>query len=240
MSFIFNGTSSDSLGVNVLEKEPYTSSERSVEFVEVHGRDGAIVLDHKRYTDTNTTYTCFVIADGYTDLAQKLEAVRAWLYGANRYCRLVDSYNPNRYRLAMVQGALSPAIIADGQGAQFTVTFRCKPYWYDVNGDIGINIRGGTILTNPSIVDAKPLIEFGGTGTLTITNTLGAKSWIVGIAPTDSSLICDSELMEWHDGTHLLNQYIEGDGFPVLTIGENRIQLDGGMTCNIKPRWRYL
>ena len=87
------------------------------------------------------------------------------------------------------------------------------------------------VLLNPTLQNAKPLIEITGTGTITINDSE------MVLDENTSSVIVDCEMEDAYEGTINRNGNLHvTNGFPVLKAGENTVVVEG---CSIKltPRW---
>ena len=80
-------------------------------------------------------------------------------------------------------------------------------------------------------MDAKPLIEVSGTGTITINDSVLTLDTNTGITTID----CD--MQDAYEGTINRNGNLTVvNGFPVLNSGENEVSVSG-CTINLIPRW---
>lgn len=237
-TFTFNNVSSSSLGVYIQSKNVYSSPKYDVSLVSVPGRDGDLVSPNGRFANVSISYTCFIAAKTIQELADKITAVKNWLYKEpEQYHTLTDTYDNKFKRYAIFNSKLDIAEQVNKIGT-FTVTFSCKPQRYLLTGLVQEEHTSSFSLTNPYTLSAKPYIKIIGSGdiTFTVQNAKGNKVWtMTAIGP---NIECDSEQMIFYRGTELKNDKVTGDGFPELVQGTNTISWTGNVTkVQIIPRW---
>lgn len=225
--FIFAGKSSDEFGCFISGKSTYVKPERDVEFVDIPGRNGQLIIDKKRYK--NTPYSLPLRIQG-TDAKSKADQFSQFLKAQIGYKRLEDDYHPDCYRMAALIGGIEWEPFAN-QAMDTTLQFTLKPQAYLKSGEHQLTISSGTVLLNPTFYEALPLIRVVGTGTLTV----GDQTLTVTAAGTNY-IDLDSELQNAYEGTDNMNSNITGT-LPVLYPGENGITFSGFSSVKITPRW---
>lgn len=232
--FIFNGVSSESMGIRIKSKNVYSAPKYDVTLTVIPGRDGELISPNGRFGNVSVSYTCFLPAKSIAELSDKLTEVKNWLYTEpNKYHDLTDSYDVRFMRKALFNSKLDISDECMKIGV-FTISFSCKPLRYLIFGLTKQTFSGVVVLTNEFNFTAKPYIKINGRGkgTLTINN----KVW--NFETLNGYTECDSELMNYYHDTTLKNDTVTGDGFPELVHGENRIEFGGGITSiEIIPRW---
>lgn len=232
--FIFNGVSSESMGIRIKSKNVYSAPKYDVALTAIPGRDGELISPNGRFGNAGVSYTCFLPARSITELSEKLTKVKNWLYREpDRYHDLTDSYDARFLRKALFNSKLDISDECMKIGV-FTVSFSCKPLRYLISGLTKQVFSGTVVITNEFNFTAKPYIKINGRGkgTLTINNKVWNFETINGYTE------CDSELMNYYHDTTLKNDTVTGDGFPELVHGENRVEFGGGITSiEIIPRW---
>ena len=166
-SFTFNGISARTYGVYVTDVNVFDSAQRQVEYITIPGRNGQFALDHGRFENVTVVYSCAMGADSDTDFADAISDFRNALASAKGYKRLEDEMNPNEYRMAVFSAGITAPTL-NQRTATFDVEFNCKPQRYLTSGETAVSVASGATLTNPTLFDASPLIECGGTGTIDI------------------------------------------------------------------------
>ena len=138
-TFTFNGESSDAYGVLITQNASYNAPERAGEMISIPGRNGAFWQDRGRFENIEVTYHCVVGEGTKADFVSAMSDVRSWLCSPVGYCRLEDDYNPDEYRLAVYKNGLEtdePFVT----GAEFEITFDCKPQRFLKSGEDPITI----------------------------------------------------------------------------------------------------
>lgn len=119
----YNGTKSSDLGVFVTGSGSFDAAEFDVDKYEIPGRNGDLILSNNRYKNIEITYPAF-IPNAFMDKAQN---VRNWLRSSRVYARLEDTYDMDHYRLGIPTGVQSFSPENRNDGANFEMTFDCKP-----------------------------------------------------------------------------------------------------------------
>lgn len=237
-SFTYNGVSSLDMGIRIESKNVFSSPKYDVKFQSIPGRDGDLILPNGRYPNVQVTYSVFLPAKSVSELQAKTTAVKAWLFTEpDRYHELLDTYDTGCFRRAVINTQLDIEDQLNRIGV-FTVSFSCLPYKYLDSGQETITLTSSANLTNPTAFTAKPLIRVTGSGEgrITFRNSTGGLHW--DITGLDGYLDIDSEQMNCYKDVEPKNDCVEGNGFPVLRPGVNRIIFAGDITSvEIKPRW---
>ena len=240
-SFTYNGVSSLDMGLRIESKNVFSAPQYEVKFQSIPGRDGDLILPNGRYSNVQVTYSVFLPAKTLPELQTKLTAVKAWLFTEpDRYHELRDSYDTDTFRRAVINTQLDIEDQLNRIGV-FTVSFSCLPFKYLDSGQETITLTSSSNLSNPTAFTAKPLIRINGSGEgrITFRNTTGGLRW--DLTELDGYMEIDSEQMNCYKGAEPKNDCVEGNGFPVLLPGTNRIIFSGDITSvEIKPRWMTL
>lgn len=229
-SFTFNGMNSREFGIYISGSASYNAPERSIEKIEIPGRNGSLTLDNHRFLNISVTYPAF-IKDKFSFNSA---GARMWLLQNAGYCKLEDSYNTDTYRVARFTGPIDFDMRFLNWGGETNLVFDCMPQRFYYNGDFPIEIGASTTLLNPSGFAALPLITVYGNapGTLTIGTTT------VSILELTDYLTLDCESQNAYKGLQNENQSIAAPAFPALEAGENAIGFSGGIEkIEIIPRW---
>ena len=237
-SFTYNGISSYNLGLKIESKNVFSAPQYDTAFQSIPGRDGDLILPNGRYPNVQVTYSVFLPAKTLAELQEKITAVKAWLYTEpDRYHELRDTYDTGCFRRAVINNALDIEDQLNKIGV-FTVSFSCLPYKYLDSGQEMITLTNSANLTNPTAFTAKPLIRVNGSGEgrITFRNSSDGLRW--NLTELDGYVEIDSEQMNCYKGVEPKNDCVEGNGFPILRPGTNRIIIAGDITSlEIKPRW---
>ena len=163
--FTFDGESSKDYGIYITGSAVYNAPVRDVEMISIPGRNGSFALDRGRFENIEVTYPAGIYAETESDFAQGISDFRNFLASRQGYVELSDDYNLGEYRLAVYKSGLdvSPEQLRAGE---FEITFECKPQRFLTSGETEETIANGGTITNPTLFDARPLLEVWGTGTI--------------------------------------------------------------------------
>ena len=186
--FELDGESSKDYGVYITGEAVYNAPERDVEMISIPGRSGAFALDRGRFENIEVTYPAGIFADNETDFAEAISEFRNYLCSRRGYCRLIDDYNPNEFRMAIYKSGLEvePAQLKAGE---FEIVFDCKPQRFLTEGETPIEVGDGATITNPTRFESSPILEVEGYGSIGINGeTITIEDVDVGMIPvTDAS-----------------------------------------------------
>lgn len=237
-TFTFNGINSLDKGLYVTGSETFNASRRDFEGVPVPGRNGDLLQDNHRYENIEITYPAIIIDDYEVNTTD----IKAWLLSAPGYCRLADTYHPGYYRMGYFEGPIEFETLLLQAGSA-DLTFNCMPQRFLTSGETQIIIpSSGEIVTNPTLFDAKPLIEVtcqaNQSGTIQIGNNILAISNLN--TKTNFFIDCQDQIAySTIDGglSHIISMTPIGS-FLKLAPGVNTITFTGCVSSlKITPRW---
>ena len=237
--FEYNGTSSLDMGLRIESKDVFSAPKYEVDFLEIPGRDGDLIAGPGRYPNVQVTYSVFLPAKSTQELAEKILAVKEWLYEEpDRYHELTDTYDAEFFRQAVYAGKLDIEDELNRIGV-FTISFSCLPFRYSLAGFCFQTITAsGTAVTNPYITASKPYMKIYGSGDITLTIQGSGKNATWCFTDIDTYIEVDSNLMNFYKGTEPQNDKVVGTGFPKLYRGRNTISFTGDVSrIDLMPRW---
>jgi len=233
----FGDVVSTEFGVWISGVGTFDSPERDVEYIQVPGRNGSLIVDNGRFNPVTITYPCF-ISKGFE---HRFGAFKAALMAQAGFQRLQDTYHPDHFRLASFRGPLTPSTGIYNKSGSFDVSFYCQPERWLQDGESGkIISTSGDYVLNPTLYPSKPRIVVemstgGDTGTI----TAGGETITITDSPSET-LVIDCERQDVYFGSANLNPYITlttGE-FPQLQPGENVIAFTGDVArVTIYGRW---
>lgn len=165
--FNFDGESSKTFDLIITGGAIFDAPERDVELIEIPGRNGALVQDLGRFKNVTVTYQCALTSTKEHEFVDAMRKVREWLCSKRGYCRLWDDFNPGEYRLGMFKGYIEVTNEAPVVG-RFELFFDCKPQRFLLNGDNPVAVSDGGSIFNPTLFEAKPLLQVWGHGNVNI------------------------------------------------------------------------
>ncbi len=227
--FTIDNTASTAFGVYISGQGTFKAPARSLNMLEVPGRDGDLIGFGTRLENVSMTYPAFI----YADFNSNIEALRAFLLSLDGYHKLTDTYHPNEYRMVCYSGPFEPDVENNNKVGSFDITFNCKPQRFLVSGDTVSTFTAAGTISNPTKFNAKPFIRVYGTG------TVGIGSQSITISQADGYTDIDCAMMDCFKGTVSKNQFVSfsGNDFPVIKPGNNGVTLSGVTKVEITPRW---
>lgn len=244
--FIFNGKDSRDFGMMVKSLTSYDAPERDYTEIEIPGRDGNLIIDNGRDRNNNIGYNIRIFSpeigteaeNGNADLDFALQQIKNWLATDGRYYKLIDSTNPDYYKLACRKGGIN--FIYKGKNVvDAEVKFTVKPYKYRLDGDRIIKIESSSQKTiyNPENFPSLPIVRLYGMGTLTV--VINGSTYTVNHVNTYVIIDSESQNVYSRVGTANMNSNAQFRNFPKLIVGNNYIEkLSGTTKVEIEPRWR--
>lgn len=230
----FNGKTSTSIGLQVEVPPDYEIPERIYEVTPVPGRNGDVAMDTGAYRNVVREYQ-IAIGEESKDFISLATKLGAWLFPAQGYLRLEDTYEPDVFKLARFIGNNKITNILQKAG-RATISFERMPQRFLKSGDVDVTVINTKKFDNPSQNEAKPLIKVYGSGSGTI--SFGDQT--IGISDIPGDLYIDSELEEcYRSGAINHNDKVTlNKGFPIFKPGSTTVTYNGGITkLEIKPRW---
>ncbi len=237
--FIWGGVNSFDMGLRIQSKNVFSSPKRDLNFQSVNGRNGDLIVSNNRYENVDVSYTVFVAAKTISELADKITAIKQWLYSsADGYSRLEDSYDDKFFRCAVFSKALDIEDELNKIGV-FTINFSCKPFRYAKSGEEEIVFTSFPFtVSNPYTFESLPYIKIEGDGTSALILQNQASNSVWNFTSVDEYLEIDSEQMSFYKGTTLKNDTVTGESFPTLKSGETILFVgDNIKKVTIIPRW---
>jgi phage-related protein len=228
--FTWNGVKSTAHGVHVTEQPDIIVPSERVTFKPVAARSGSLTI-----LEADNVFDDFILSvDCAVSDLTKLHNIGGWLRGSGK---LELPEQPGGYYLARVVNQIEFTKVMRGRtNRNFTVTFRCQPFWYASGVADIVRSTPTFTITNPGNIHSEPVITVAGSGDITLMVGLT----IVELEGVSGSITIDTPLMEAYKGSESLNSKMAGD-FPTLAPGSVPISTSGSVTSvTIKPNWRYL
>ena len=234
---VYGGEASGDYGMVVAEAPSFEKPAKRTEIFTVPGRNGAVIFQDGSYEDVARSYRAWIASDGDgagETLADKVNALTAWLFSYSGYNRLEDSFEPDVYRLAYYSGTndISNELTQYGET---TLTFTCRAERFFKNAEHPIEVSNGDTITNPTRFTSKPLIHIEGNGTV----TLSINGVSIAATLTDYINIDCERMNAYRLPAENKNSQISG-AFPLIAPGANgvSISVSGTLTTlTVTPRY---
>ena len=236
----FDGKSSSEFNVYITGEGVFNAPERAVEMISIPGRNGAFAMDYGRFENIEVTYNCGIAGDDDADFASAISDFRNWLCSRNGYVRLSDDYNAGEYRLAVYKSGLE--VTAENlKAGEFPVVFECKPQRFLTSGEDTISVTSGDTITNPTLFDARPLLEVTGYGNINLgSSTISFDGQDIGdiiIAGSTNAIGAYNATTSTATRTITIDASLlrAGDAFTVRTKSTGFLKTQTGGTAEIQP-----
>lgn len=230
--FKYNGKSTLDFGIHLSGEDTWRKPSPDLERTAVPGRNGDLIASNRRYKNVDISYKAGIVHD----FDQNYNGFINYVLASPGYHRLEDSYHPDVYRMAVIETDFAPEMTAYNNEGQFNIKFNCKPQTFLKSGDQELEFTGDSVIFNPTMFDAKPLLRVYGNGVVHIGDE------VITVLSIDSYTDIDCESEEAYMGSaelprnHMVK--VSGDDFPVLPPGQTKIHLGAGVSkLVIIPRW---
>ena len=171
----FGGVNSSSYGIYISGEGVFNAPVRDAEVISIPGRNGSFLLDNGRYENIEVTYPAFNTATDKATFIANIDAFRNAIASQKGYQRLEDTFHTDEYRMASFIGGLeiNPVLYND-HTSQFEIVFNCKPQRFLKSGETATSVANNGTITNPTLFDSHPLLNFKASGDGTI--NIGSQS----------------------------------------------------------------
>lgn len=216
--------------------QTFIMPERDVEFVEVAGRNGSLMLDNNRYKNVDIPFNCFI----REDYIYNYNALMNYISAQKGYVRIETTTEPDVYRLGKLVQSVTPRTGSFLKYGHFTLTFNCKPQKYLKEGEKVMVLHDGDLIVNNEYQDSKPLLALYGAGKLIFYYNGVATPAILRVTDAQMSHIyVDCETENAYMGATNVNPYVvlDNDVFPHFIQGETEISISGFSLVECFPRW---
>lgn len=204
----------------------YSAPTRSVDFIEVPGRNGDLLIDNGNYTNTKAFFDVVVTRE----IEKNTDRLKYLLYSQKGYQRLYDSDLKGFYRMASFNSGFE--IMSTDCGI-VQIEFDCKPFKYDILGENAVVFTAEGNLYNKYFEPSRPIITVYGSGQGNV--YIGNQN--IAISNIDEYVAIDAEMQDAFRGLQNKNATVNTADI-VLLPGNNAISFSGGVTSvEIKPRW---
>lgn len=223
------GTLLSTFGVYQSGNKTFASAEKDLEYIEIPGKSGDLVIDRNRFRNITREYDCFIVSTDEADFRSKIRNLADFLGSLRTYARIEDTYHPDEYVMGIPE-AVDPEVLENLRGANFTLAFNCKPQRFIKTTPVSLSATGNTNLINPSRQIAKPLVTMTGAGVL----TFGSQS-ITTIGTGKHTIDCELMTMAGPNGENQNGNVVFNVDQIVLPAGTTHVT--STVAATIDPRW---
>lgn len=224
--FIYNGINSKDMGVILKKLPPITKPKKRIEIVQVPGRNGTLHIDENCYEPINISLECTLKKN------INVRDITKWLI---EFGTITFSDELDKYYNATITNSI-PLERVFRLYREFIIQLELQPiaqsnqeYVYNCN-----NTNENTLKIDSS-AEMYPYIKLTGTGEVKLT----INNKICTVTIDDEYIELDSELQNAYKGVKNKNDKMNGE-FPILIPGNNKIQITGNATMQIKYRKAYI
>lgn len=204
----------------------YSAPTRSVDMIEVPGRNGDLLFDNGNYNNTTARFSVIITKD----IPKNTDRLKYLLYSQKGYQRLYDSDLKGFYRVAAFNSGFDLTEIDAGV---VHIEFDCKPFKYDILGDNSVVFSYEGSIYNKYFEPSRPIITIYGSGEGYV--QIGSKH--IAVFDIDEYVTIDTEMQDAFKGEENKNNTINTADVS-LEVGENSVSFGGGVTrVEIVPRW---
>lgn len=163
--FVFDGISSEEMGLVVSNLNAFSASGRNPTTYRIPGALGEYypdVEDDDTRPNEIRTYSCALYRA--RDMEAQTAAIKRWLMQKRGYLLLEDSYEPNVFRKAYFTGGFDGMKRGAGRNISFDAQFSCLPQRFLQIGKVPTQLSaesGLAVFSNPFGYKSFPLIEVG-------------------------------------------------------------------------------
>lgn len=217
-----------------------TAPARDVEYIEIPGRSGDIIIDNGRYPNVEMMYTAvFYESNGNGSADTNAQNLKNALLAQRGYQKLTDSEHPGEFYLATISENIEPRITRERNMVKVEITFNRKPQRFLDSGTTQTTYTSNSFsITNPTLFPSKPKIEavIANSGTYGQI-VIGDKT--IRVNAVNTTVVIDSEMQDCYYGATNKNSLVvfSDNNFPVLKSGANAITKTSNVTLKITPNW---
>lgn len=219
-NFIFNGISSEELGIIIKKMPPIIKPAKNIETIKVNGRNGNLHIDNGTYDSVNITIECVV-----KDLS-KIDIIKSVLEGSGK---LQLSTVPNRTFDATIKNQIDFSKYLTVL-REFPLILELEPFSYSEVKELNYSESSSFLIGGN--VKTYPVLSITGVGSFSINN--------VSVEVLETEITIDCDLMNCTNNNIDKNNMVILDDFPYLNPGENTLTLGNGI-INVKieyvERW---
>lgn len=232
MTFTFKGVTARSMGLSERENETLASPSRDLEFLEITGHDGDIIIDRNRYNAV-TRDIPVILSPQDKPLTESITDISNWLLTDVRYHDFLYEDDPSFIYRAIFHEQYNLENLLSKHG-RAVLRFRFHPIKYTRAGLVDTDVHNGSVLMNPFNIEAKPRIILHGTGNMTL--NIGSSQLV--LRNVDRGIIIDTETQTVISLDEQRTQFDKMYSYPFPTIqpGNQTITFTGTDRVSIMTR----
>lgn len=218
--FIYNGISSEDMGLKITSMTPPQKAEQRSETLIVPGRSEPVFKTYDEYSSYNIDISCII-----TDNSQQRK-IFSWLSGNGKFIR---SDEPDKYYTAKSCSLISSTRIS-AEIREFSISFECMPFAYAIENEPVIIMDSEGAIDNNGSIPCEPVITVEGNGYIEL--NVNGEVW--KLTDIDGSITIDTPRnLAYKDNNVLLSKISRYDNnvyLPMLNVGTNSISVSGDVS----------
>lgn len=216
MNIIFNGVSSDSLGIEIYKHNPPASTQVEYETIQIPGRPEALYSAKATRRNFIMTFQGNVLEQG------RLREIYAAYQG---HGKLISSVEPDKYYKATARIITPERIILDYH--KIDLEFDCQPYAYAVNNEPETITHSNAAVEVGGTEYCQPIYKVYGAGDIILKVNNVSVTEALTLYNVDEYATVDCEALMCHkDGELVRNR----GKLPFLAVGTNTISWSGNVS----------
>lgn len=235
LSFIYNGISSNSLGIVIKSMPLDILSEKRIEKISFPNINGSVYRDDDIYESYPLDLECTLLRTATIENINQIKKLFR-----SRTGELILSRKPNHILKVRILSTISFERFITNNSSSFLLSFEVQPFSYLKSGKDWTVISNGSKIKNPGNYYSEPLYKI--TGAISSCGiTINGKE--IKFAKVTKDFIVDVEAEDVYslDKKENLNNFMNiNSDFIGLQEGENIITYTGINKLEILPNWREL
>jgi len=222
------------MGLTIGTGISYPAPSRDIEFIDIAGRDGSVVVDKNRYEDVTWKIPVILNLESNTDVEQRITQITNWLLTDVRYHDFLWSSDPDFIYRAMCHQQYNVDRLLRTLGKAI-INFRLHPVKYLSAALTERQVTNNTNIVNPYNIAAKPRMRILGSNNITI-RVRNSELRLQGIANGGCIVDSESQTITSLDGQRTIFERMTSYPFPELLPGNNNITVPSGVQLHMVPR----
>lgn len=248
--FIWNGEYCTDHGMHALTLPSMTVPKERVTYTDIPGRGGSLtqLQGSNIYDDLTLSCGC-VIDDPFplvgAETVDLIAEIAGWLKGSGT---ITFANRDNGFYYARVDNQIPfDKVLRGNPHRAFNVQFRCKPYFYLLDGQEPETFTERThVINNPGNIQSEPLLRIEGTGDCEI--ICGESAMLIDFGNDLNYIILDCEARVAYTGAaddaedpyQIRGTRVRGGWFTLPTGTSQFVTVGNIASVTMTPRWRCI
>ena len=235
-TFSYLGRESSDFGLRIEDGLAFSSPERDIQFEEIKGRDGDVIIDNQRLKSIDKSFPVTLFPLPGKTLSQQTSDISNWLKQSVKNTPIEVSSESDYVYMGMYYEKYSIDQFMVRYG-KVVLNFKVMPYKFLKSGREEITL--GTNIINPTNRPSRPKITIKGTGNITL--KIGDALW--DFKNVSGGIIVDTllDVVTTLDGKNLAWDKTITYPLPKIAPGKQLVTKTGTITdIKIIPNWEAI